>query len=213
MGAIKDDCSAKKGAMRWYAIGKQGNAVLRTCDRAVTTAYDEFFAPLSGSLRATLLSGSLVTSSYLGLTRMEGARYFAEYSVLEGILKNEQYIKKTTQAWNLTIGEYRVLLLLMEHPNVNTHKAMREYLVAHPSELSQWCKALIAKGLLVTAPNPADKRGVVFTATADGLQKASEIVSEYNVHDVRPTEANEIPLYNGMFRIIMDNMRKKRQSL
>lgn len=63
----------------------------------------------------------------------------------------------------------------MEHPSVNSHKAMREYLVAHPSELSQWCKALIAKGLLVTAPNPVDKRGVVFTATADGLQKVSEI--------------------------------------
>ena len=191
-------------------ITDSGMAHLSPCDEAIVEAYDSFFEPLTDSLKSDLLSGSLVTSSFLGVTRMVGDRYFAEFSVLIGFLNSELYFTNTARLFGLGLGEYRVLLLLKEHPSASTQKAMRRILLAHPSELSTWCRQLQEKGAIASTRTPGDRRSTSLVATAEGLQLADKIKAAVGFDMVRPTHASEISLYNGMFRIIMDYQRKER---
>ncbi len=188
-------------------ITDSGLAHLPTCDEAILEAYDSFFEPLNESLKANLLSGSLVTTSFLGVTRMIGDRYFPEYSVLIGFLNSELHFTNTARLFGLGLGEYRVLLLLKEHPSVSSQKGMRRILLAHPSELSTWCRQLQEKGLITAKRNPSDRRSTSLAATAEGLLLADKIKAAVGFDMVRPTHAGEAPLYNGMLRIIMDHRR------
>lgn len=207
-GLLKEAGKLKDARSYLALISEKGRQRLQECDEAFLAAFNAFFEPLTADRMAELLSGSLVTSSFFDETRFEENRYFFQYSVLIGILLSEQFFTKATHAYDLGLGEYRVLMLLSEHPHANRPKHMRELLLAHPSELSNWCKSLVSKGLLAKAPSPGDKRGFIYELTADG-EKTVEAVSTYvNAISERPIIASEVAIFNEMFRLLMDNARK-----
>ena len=67
--------------------------------------------------------------------------------------------------------------------------------------------SLQEKGLITAKRNPSDRRSTSLAATAEGLLLADKIKAAVGFDMVRPTYAGEVPLYNGMFRIIMDHRR------
>lgn len=188
-------------------ITDAGIRLLPCCDEALEDAHERFFEPLSDDLKANLLSGSLVTSSFLGVTRMENSHYFAQYSVLVGSLMNELYFMKLTREHGISLGEFRVLLALKEHPSAGSPTQIRRLLCAHRSELSNWCHGLQRKGLATASPHPGDKRRVHLAATARGLQLIARIASRIDVGTVRPAHEGEANLYSGIFHIVMEHLR------
>ena len=200
--------SSENSSSYTAVITERGRRKLEQCDKALLLAYDDFFEPLSEDLLASLLSGSVVTSSFLGVTRMNGSSYFAENSVLTGFLRNEQYFTNTTRNHGLSLGEFRVLQLLSEHPSMGCQKSLQEYLIAHKSELSGWCKSLETKGLVSRRRDLRDGRRSLLALTAQGFQKLEETRRDIDISLVRPAQPAEIVLFNDMFHIIMEQKRE-----
>lgn len=210
VGHIQKTPDENNKASYYAHLTASGNEAVQRCDEEMVRTYDEFFATLSGEERSNLMAGSLLTTAHFGLTRFDGANYLAQYSVLIGFLKNEQYFIKTTNVHNIAYGEYRVLLMLLENPDVGNSANMRHRLLVHQSELSNWIHSLEAKGMVELCENPLDKRGYIVHLTHSGKQKVLEINESIDVSDIRPSEDGETALYNKMFRAIMDELRRKK---
>lgn len=192
-------------------ISGHGQEMACSCDEVLADACRIFLSPLSTASQASLLSGSLITSSFLGITRFDGGTYFAQYAALVSFLMNEQNFTQIAKMHGLCLGEYRVLLALYEHPSTQTATNLQQHLIAHKSEISNWCTSLDRKGLISRSPNQCDKRSRVLILTSSGQMTVERINTQIDNTTVRPIENGEISLYTKMFQQIMDASRNGRK--
>jgi len=113
----------------------------------------------------------------------------------------------TQRLFDLSLNEWWLLAVTFAHKSVRAGD-MSELLVMDKSQLSRLIKALVAKNLIKSAPDPEDARATVLSVTARGRALHDEVLQEVmrrNENVLAPLSREEVLQLSNLLARLTDH--------
>lgn len=113
----------------------------------------------------------------------------------------------TQRLFDLSLNEWWLLAVTFAHKSVRAGD-MSDLLVMDKSQLSRLIKALVAKKLIKSSPDPQDARATILTVTAKGRALHGEVLQEVlrrNENVLAPLSHEEVLQLTGLLERLTDH--------
>ena len=194
-----------------YTITDHGQLIIMRCEEAIADGFNELLDCLPLKLRGILDTGILATSIAIGRADYNDQGFNLWSAYAENNSQFEQSLKKITHMQQLSLTEYRVLLLAAEHERGIRLTDICKTLMLKKSTGASALDALIKKGLAHRAKYSLDKRATLLLITPKGEERLAILnpkVEEFFTSGLKCTDDYEREAYGRMAPMIIENRRK-----
>lgn len=168
MGYIAPSGKVSGQRARGYSITSLGRSAVALCEKAIAEGFDELLLCLPPKLRNILDTGILATAIAIDRADYNEGGFNLWSAYAENNSRFEQKVTKFAHLSQLTLREYRVLLLASEYEVGARPTDLCEKLLMKKTTAKSAVDSLVKKDLALRLPSPGDKRAVLVSVTSEG---------------------------------------------
>ena len=188
----------------------EGRVSSRTGDRALASAYQNYFSALSPGQRAMVGVGCAMMNRGSGEgNRIRNGRFFLAYETLHAFLCIERNLAVMAKRMGMSLSCLRVLLEAARATQPCCPHSLSQRLLLSPSNLSHALDCLESERLVQRVDAPKDKRKTLVVMTDKGGDAAKDclaLLQEALAGFARNASAQELKVYRDTITATVDRM-------
>jgi DNA-binding MarR family transcriptional regulator len=203
MGAIAPDSRLGSGRELYYGITRDGLVLLKRAENIIQKVITRIWQPLSNERLE-----SIVRYCALAVLQQQVKSISGDVAYTLALCGTLDSINQITKTNNISLSEYRILLLLDERDEYLSPAAVARELFMHPNDVSNRCGNLYEKGFIDRIRKPENRRSVFLKLTDSGKQLERIISAQYQIVFQQKPGASEAEAHFRCAEKIVERLKR-----